>query len=64
MNLHLPKLFINKVITELEYYDYVIRSNIKTIEDCNLWVSEFGKLNNIKWNARSSRPCGEKINCS
>jgi len=60
----LPNSFINKVVTELECYEYVIRSNIKTIEDCNLWVCEFGKLNNIKWNARSSRPCGKKINCS
>jgi len=64
MNLHLPKSSINKVVTELEYYEYVIRKNIKTKEDCNLGVSEFGKLNNIKWNARSSRTCGKKINCS
>ncbi|KAF0688971.1 Uncharacterized protein FWK35_00039362, partial [Aphis craccivora] len=39
------------------------RSNITSLVDCNNWVAEFGKINHLKWNSRSSTPNGKKITC-
>lgn len=41
-----------------------IRSNVKSMDDINEWVIQFGKQTNTQWNARSSKPEGIKIVCS
>lgn len=41
-----------------------IRCDAKSIDDINMWVAEFGKLNNYYWNFRSSVPNGKRIVCS
>lgn len=59
----LPTNFINVVLEKKDNY-IKRRSNILSLDDCNNWVTEFGKVNNLKWNTRSSRPIGKKIICS
>ncbi|KAL4107233.1 hypothetical protein QTP88_017616 [Uroleucon formosanum] len=34
------------------------------MEDINVWVAEFGKLNYLNWNVRTSVPNGQRIMCS
>lgn len=59
----LPANYTN-VVLEKKENNLKCRSNISNLDDCNKWVAEFGKLNHLKWNSRSSRPNGQKIICS
>jgi len=52
----LPTNYSNVIIEKTE--------SITNLVDINNWVSEFGKINNLKWNSRSSTPNGKKNTCS
>lgn len=58
----LPTSFLNEVQT-ISSSKIVIRSSVKSVEDCNKWVKEFGDLTCTKWNVRTSNPCGEAMTC-
>ncbi len=60
--LQLPPSFINEV--EDISNAVVVRSNVKNLEDCGKWVTEFGKLTHTKWNARTSKPSAQRFSCS
>lgn len=59
----LPTNYSNVIIEKSENL-IKCRSSITSLADCNNWVAEFGKINHLKWNSRSSIPNGKKITCS
>lgn len=58
-----PKLFKYEIVNE-KGGSIHIRCDAKSIDDINLWVSEYGKLNDSHWNFRTSIPNGKRILCS
>lgn len=59
----LPQSFVNEIISQ-DDDKTVIRSNIKTIADCDKWIQEYGQITYTNWIVRSSLPDGNKIVCS
>jgi hypothetical protein len=59
----LPINYTNVIIEKNENF-MKCRSSIANLVDYNNWVVEFGKINNFKWNSRSSTLNGKKITCS
>jgi len=55
----LPTNYINVIIEKNENI-IKCRSNITILDYINNWVAEFGRINNLKWNSRSSMPNGKK----
>lgn len=58
-----PTSFTNKVVKQ-DGNEIIVRSNLHSLEDCNMWAREFGEKNNTKWNARSSKAKGERMVCT
>ena len=59
----LPTNYSNVIIEKSENF-IKCRSSLTNLVDSNNWVAEFGKINHLKWNSRSSMPNGKKITCS
>ena len=56
----LPSKFNNKIVAELED-EYVVRANVESEEDINIWVREFGSSTMTQWNFRRSHTGVQKI---
>lgn len=56
----LPTNYSNVIIEKSENF-IKCRLNITSLVDCNNWVAEFGKINHLKWNSRSSTPNKKKL---
>jgi len=58
-----PASFKYEIVTD-DKANIILRCDAKSMEDINVWVAEFGKLNYLHWNVRSSIPNGQRIMCS
>ena len=59
----LPSSFNNEVVHTDNNNEYLIRSSVKSMQDINTWVQEFGFSTKTQWNSRTSKPQGERIVC-
>ncbi|GBL59019.1 hypothetical protein AVEN_263310-1, partial [Araneus ventricosus] len=58
----LPTSFSNEIESSSPNL-IVVRSNVTNLEECSIWIKEYGKATNTKWNARTSKPCGQRFVC-
>ncbi|KAF8796391.1 hypothetical protein HNY73_000771 [Argiope bruennichi] len=58
---NLPSNFENEIVENYETIS--IRCNLKSMDDINEWVKEFGNSTNTKWNVRKSCPSGKRFVC-
>ncbi|XP_055953394.1 uncharacterized protein LOC129989094 isoform X2 [Argiope bruennichi] len=58
---NLPSNFENEIVENHEIIS--IRCNLKSMDDINEWVKEFGNSTNTKWNFRKSCPSGKRFVC-
>ncbi|KAL5241955.1 hypothetical protein ACI65C_009365 [Semiaphis heraclei] len=58
-----PASFKYEIVKD-DKINIILRCDAKSMVDINVWVAEFGKLNYLHWNVRSSIPNGQRIMCS
>jgi len=58
-----PPLFKYEIVKG-DNVNIALRCDVKSMEDIDVWVAEFGKLNYLNWNVQSSVPNGQRIVCS
>ncbi|GBM43826.1 hypothetical protein AVEN_166224-1 [Araneus ventricosus] len=61
-NTNLPPSFVNEVARIVED-ETIVRSNLKSVSDVYLWIEEYGRTSDTRWNLRSSRPSGTRLVC-
>ncbi|GBN77545.1 hypothetical protein AVEN_51183-1 [Araneus ventricosus] len=61
-NSNLPPSFVNEVVKIVED-EIIVRRNLKSVSDVYLWIEEYGRTSDTKWNLRSSRPSGTRLVC-
>lgn len=58
-----PPSFKYEIVKD-DNVNIILRCDVKSMEDISVWVAEFGKLNYLNWNVRTSVPNGQRIVCS
>ncbi|KAE9522931.1 hypothetical protein AGLY_016562 [Aphis glycines] len=58
-----PPSFKYEIVRD-DYVNITLRCDVKSMEDISVWIAEFGKLNYLNWNVRTSVPNGQRIVCS
>ncbi|XP_060863514.1 uncharacterized protein LOC132940112 isoform X1 [Metopolophium dirhodum] len=58
-----PPSFKYEIVKD-DNVNITLRCDVKSMEDTNVWVAEFGKINYLNWNVRTSVPNGQRIVCS
>lgn len=61
-NEHLPRNFNHHILKpeNEDEEDYVLRANIKSISEIDVWLSEFSLHSRTQWNRRDSKPNGSQ----